>query len=93
MEKIFRKKPETLAREHCSWYKILVILAWKIAFSLAFRWAYWDKTFALSIIDTKVVTEELQGPTKLSGAQALDIHELAKVVMVCENKNLVFTTF
>ena len=47
----------------------------------------------LSIIDTKVIAKELLGPTDLCGAQAFRIHEAAEVVVVCEDKNLVFANF
>ena len=48
---------------------------------------------ALSIIDAEVVVRELLGPTDLSEAQAFCIHEATKVVVVCEDKNLVLATF
>ena len=37
----------------------------------------------LTIIDPKMVSGELLGQTNLSGAQALCIHELPKVIMIC----------
>ena len=43
--------------------------------------------FALSIIDSKVVTKEFLSPANLSGAQTLCIHEPAKVVVVGKYKN------
>ena len=48
---------------------------------------------SLMIIDSKVVSRELLGPTDLTRAQALCIHELTEVIMVNKNKDLVFTTF
>ena len=36
----------------------------------------------LTIIDPKMVSGELLGPTDLSGAQALCIHEPPKVIMI-----------
>ena len=49
--------------------------------------------FTLLIIDAKVVARELLGPTDLSGAQAFCIHEATEVVVVYEDKNLVFAIF
>ena len=40
-----------------------------------------------------MVSGELLGPTDLSGAQTLCIHEARKVVMVCKDKYLVLATF
>lgn len=40
-----------------------------------------------------MVPRELLGPPDLSGAQALCIHELAKVVVVGEHKDFVFAAF
>ena len=40
-----------------------------------------------------MVVQELLGPMDLSGAQAFYIHEVTKVVLVCEDENLVFATF
>ena len=37
---------------------------------------------ALTIIDLKMISGELLGPTDLSGAQALHIHELTEVIIV-----------
>ena len=48
---------------------------------------------ALAIIDLKVITRELLGPTDLSGAQALCVHESAEVIMVRKDKNLIFAAF
>ena len=47
----------------------------------------------LAIIDSKVITKELLGPTDLSGAQALHIHETTEVIMVRKNKNLMLAAF
>ena len=41
----------------------------------------------------KMVMKELLGPTDLSGAQVFCIHEAAEIVVVYEDKNLVFATF
>ena len=41
----------------------------------------------------KVIARELLGPTDLFGAQVFPIHEAAEVVVVCEDKNLVFASF
>ena len=48
---------------------------------------------ALAIIDLKVITKELLGPTDLSGAQALCIHELTEVIMVRKDENLMLAAF
>ena len=48
---------------------------------------------ALAIIDLKVITRELLGPTDLSGAQALCIHETTEVIMVRKDKNLMLAAF
>ena len=48
---------------------------------------------ALAIIDSKVITRELLGPTDLSGAQALCIHELTEVIMVRKDENLMLAAF
>ena len=48
---------------------------------------------ALAIIDSKVITRELLGPTDLSGAQALRIYELTKVIVVRKDENLMLTAF
>ncbi len=45
------------------------------------------------IIDLKVVLRELLGPTDLARAQTLHIHKLKEVIVVSEDKNLVFATF
>ena len=39
-------------------------------------------SFALTIIDSEVVTREFLGPADLPGAQILRIHELSEVVIV-----------
>ena len=43
--------------------------------------------FALTIIDSKVVTREFLGPANLSGAQTLCVHKSLKVVMVGKHKD------
>ena len=45
---------------------------------------------ALAIIDSKVTTKEVLGPTDLF---ALCIHELTEVIMVRKDKNLMLTAF
>ena len=50
-------------------------------------------SFALTIIDLKVVTREFLGLTNLFGAQTLYVHESMKVVMVCKDEDFVFATF
>ena len=44
-------------------------------------------SFALTIINLKVVTREFLGPADLSGAQTLCVHELSEVVMVGKHKD------
>ena len=45
------------------------------------------------VVNLKMVLEELLGPTDLSGAQALYIHEAIKVVMIYEDEHFVFAAF
>ena len=40
-----------------------------------------------------MVSGELLGPADLSGAQTFRIHEATKVVVVCEDEQLVLVTF
>ncbi len=47
----------------------------------------------LTIIDLEVVSRKLLGPTDLARAQTLYIHELTEVVMVSEDKDLMFAAF
>ena len=47
----------------------------------------------LAIVDSEMVSRELLGPTDLSGAQALRIHETTEVIVVRKDKNLMFATF
>ena len=49
--------------------------------------------FALAVVDLKMVLGELLGPADLFGAQTLCIHEATKVVVVCEDEQLVLVTF
>ena len=49
--------------------------------------------FALAVIDSEVVPGELLGPANLPGAQALGIHETAKVIMIGENEDFVLAAF
>ena len=44
-------------------------------------------SFALTIIDSEVVTREFLGPVDLSGAQILCIYKLSEVVMVGKHKD------
>ena len=48
---------------------------------------------ALAIIDPEIVSRELLGPTDLSEAQALCIYEMAEVIVVRKDENLMFATF
>ena len=50
-------------------------------------------SFALTIIDSEVVTREFLGPADLPGAQTLRVHELTKVVVVHKDEDLIFATF
>lgn len=43
-------------------------------------------SLAMAIIDSEMVPEELFGPSDLPGAQALDIHELAEVVVLVRTR-------
>ena len=47
----------------------------------------------LTIINKKIVPEELLGPTDLFRAETLYIHKVAKVVVIGKHKNFVFATF
>lgn len=44
-------------------------------------------------INLTLLLRELLGPVVLSRAQVFCIHEVAKVVVACKNKNLMLTTF
>ncbi len=46
--------------------------------------------FSLAIADLNVVPGEFLGPSDRPGTQALCIHELTEIVMVGEDKDLVF---
>ncbi len=50
-------------------------------------------SLSLIVIDSKVVLREFLGPADLAGAQTLCIHELTEVVVVSEDKDLVFAAF
>ena len=50
-------------------------------------------SFALTIVDSKVVIRELLGPVDLSGAQTLRVHEPAEVVVVGEYEHLMLGAF
>ena len=45
------------------------------------------------MINSKEISREFLGPTNLSRAQILSIYEVAKIVMIYKEKNLVFITF
>ncbi len=49
--------------------------------------------FFLAIIDVKMVPKELLGPANLSRVWTLGIYKLLKVVVVDEDKNLIFAAF
>ena len=44
-------------------------------------------SFALTIIDSEVVTREFLGPADLSGAQTLRIHESSEVIIVDKHED------
>ncbi len=48
---------------------------------------------SLTIIDLKVVSRELLGPVDLTRAQTFCIHESTEVVVVSEDKDLIFAAF
>ncbi len=50
-------------------------------------------SFSLSIIDLEVISRELLGLADLTRAQVFYIYELAKVIMVSKNKELILATF
>ena len=50
-------------------------------------------SFALTIIDLKVVIKEFLGPVDLSEAQTLCVHKSLEVVMVGKNKNFMSRVF
>ncbi len=50
-------------------------------------------SLSLTIIDLEVVSRELLGLSDLTRAQTLCIYELAEVIMVIQDKNLVFAAF
>ncbi len=47
-------------------------------------------SLSLAVVDSEVVPRELLGPTDLSRTQ---VHALAKVVVISDDKNLVLATF
>ena len=49
--------------------------------------------FALAVVDSKMVLEELLGTADLSRAQALCIHKATKIVVVCEDEHFMLATF
>ena len=79
--------------------KNLAILSLKLIFLIfAFLQKLWQSIcscicFALALIDSKMVTKKLLGPTNLSGAQVLCIYKATKVVVVCKDKYFVFVAF
>ena len=48
---------------------------------------------SLTIINLKVVSKDLLGPTDQLKAQVFRIHESVKVIIVNKDKNLVFVAF
>lgn len=47
----------------------------------------------LAIIDSKIVTNKLLGPTDLTKAPTFYIHKAMEVIMICEDENLIFAAF
>ena len=47
----------------------------------------------LTIIDPKIISEELLGPTDLSGAQALCIDESTEIIIVGKYQNFMLAAF
>ncbi len=67
-------------------------------FGLAFLWKAKQGvsssiSFFLTIIGSELVSKKLFGKTDLMGAQSFCIYELAEIIMVDQQKNLVFTAF
>ena len=50
-------------------------------------------SLALTIVDSEVVAREFLGPTDLSGAQTLCLHELMEVIVVGEYEHLMLRSF
>ncbi len=50
-------------------------------------------SFSLTIINLELVSRELLGLADLRRAQTLHIHEMAEVIMVNKDKDLVFAAF
>ena len=50
-------------------------------------------SFALTIVDSEVVTRKLLGSADLSGAQTLRVYEPAEVVVVGEYEHLMLRAF
>ncbi len=50
-------------------------------------------SISLTIMNSDVILSELLGPADLARAQTLCIHELTEVVIVSEDKNLIFAAF
>lgn len=48
--------------------------------------------FFLILVNVKVVPEELLSPTDLLKAQTLSVYKLLEVVVIREDKNLIFVT-
>ena len=49
--------------------------------------------FSLTIVDSKMISRELLGPSDLARPQALRINELTEVIVVGKDKNFVFAAF
>ena len=48
---------------------------------------------SLTVFNSKMVSRELLGPADLTRAQAFHIYKSTEVIMVSENKDLVFAAF
>lgn len=46
-----------------------------------------------TVINLKMIPRQLLRLLNLPGTQVFYIHEVAKIVMICKNKNFIFTTF
>ena len=54
---------------------------------------YYSICFILTIINLKIVTQELFGLTDLTRAKTFYIYKLSEVIIVSKNKELVFAAF
>ena len=97
------KQGETCKTYTCQWglqkMKNLSILSLKLFF--LFETSLWEAKqsvcssigLALAIINLKMVSRKLLGPPDLIKAQTLYIYKLTKVVVVGQDKDLVFAVF